>query len=150
MRKILGLAIVAVAVLGGCGSDLLGQSCTSGGAAKAQVSSDSCTLAPGSATIQVTLCSDCLATSAGCLAEFRSDGSLELAPNYCISDSSTSTPSCPTDTNGCNAAVRQATCTVTIPSGGASTRPMTIVSANNDLIYGTLQISPSGSTSCTL
>ncbi len=147
MRKLLGLVVAAV--LAGCGSDLLGESCTSGGAAKAQVSSTSCTLAPGNAQIAVTLCADCLATSAGCVPEFLSDGSLELAPNYCVSGGSSST-NCPTDTQGCNAAVHQAICSVTIPSGGSTSRSMTIVGANNQIIYGTLDISPSGSSSCTL
>lgn len=148
MKRALAVTIVAVAVLAGCGSDLLGESCTSGGAAKTQVSKTSCTLAPGNATIAVTLCADCLATSAGCVPEFLQDGSLELSPNYCSTGSSSST--CSTDSQGCNAAVHQALCTVTIPSGGPSTRPMTIVGANAQLIYGTLNISPDAGTSCSL
>lgn len=151
MKRLLAAAIVAVGTLAGCGSevsDLLGDTCTSGGAAKAEVSNTSCTLAPGNATIRVTLCASCLASSAGCTPEFLNDGSLELGPTFCQSTSSSQT--CSTVGAGCNASVRQAVCNVTIPAGGPTTRPMTIIGADNQVIYGQLNISPTGNSICTL
>ena len=144
------LALLAVVALAGCGSDvtdLISGSCTSAGPAKAQINPNpTCMLAPGNATINITLCAECLASSAGCIPEFQMDGSLELAPNVCQADSSAN---CTSTGAGCNAAVPRATCTVVIPAA-TGTRTMTIVGGDNQLITGQLVISATGSSVCNL
>jgi hypothetical protein len=135
MKRALATAVLAVAVLGGCGMD----TCTSSPAKLSPTVGSSCTLAAGSsATIQVSLCSSCNDSSPTCQAEFT-NGVLEIAPSVeqCQDQSGCAS-------TGCNASVRTATCGVAVPMGLSGQYQMVLI-GDGSPVYGTVTIG-SGST----
>lgn len=142
MRKLLGFAIAAVAVLAGCGTD----TCSSGAATPQDTTGGTnCAVAPvGAATINVRLCSKCNDSSPSCQAEFV-NGRFEVAPvvQQCQADSGCAIA-------GCNYAVPTATCTVTLPASATSGSSYDlVVVGEGPPVYNTLSVGGSG-TSCTL
>ncbi len=141
MKRLLAIAIVAVAALAGCGND----TCTSS-AADPVNTSPSCTLAPGTtATVSVQLCGKCTDSSPGCQAEFLGLGTssqrLEVAPvvQQCQGNAGCAVAGCSN---------LQATCSVTVPAASGS---YTLVVVGDTVQpQGTLTVSSGGSSSCAL
>lgn len=138
MKRALTVAVLAVAVLAGCGTD----TCTSSAAQLSPSVGTSCTLSAGtSATINVSLCSRCNDSAPGCQAEFVG-GRFEVAPTVqqCVDQSGCAS-------SGCNASVRTAACGLVVPTGLSGSYPMVLI-GDATPVNGTLTIG-SGS-SCSL
>ncbi len=142
MKKLLSVAILAVAALAGCGTD----TCTSSAATPQNAQGGTvCSLAAASnATISVRLCAKCGDSSPSCQAEFV-NGHFEVAPTIqqCQADAGCAVP-------GCNAQVPTATCTLTLPASATagSTYDLYVV-GDTGAVPNTLNVGGSG-TSCVL
>jgi hypothetical protein len=141
MKRALAVAIVAVAVLAGCGTD----TCSSN-PAKVNFTTASCSLAAGqTATVQLSLCSRCNDSSPSCQAEYISDSSgqrFEVQPTVqqCQDQSGCAA-------SGCNSTVPTVTCSLAIPAGLSGNFPLVV--AGENIVQGSMQVG-SGGSSCSL
>jgi hypothetical protein len=140
MKRLLAFALLpaALAALAGCG----GTACTSS-AATATTTSPQCTVASGSTTtFSVTLCAKCSDSSPSCVAELRPGNRVEVQPTVqqCQENAGCAV-------NGCNSQVPTATCTLNASLAPGSYE-LDLVTDNP--VQGTLTVSASGSSSCTL
>ncbi len=139
MKRLLAVALpAALALLTGCG----GTACSSS-AAQPTTTSPQCTVASGSGrTFAVTLCAKCSDSSPSCQAELRPGNRVELAPTVqqCQENAGCAI-------SGCNSQVPTATCTLEAPLS-PGTYELAVIGEST--VTGTLTVSASGSSSCTL
>jgi len=145
MKRLLAAAVVpALVALAGCRAD----TCTSSAATLKNTSAPACSLAPGTATVSVELCSKCSDSTPSCQA-----GAINCSGNNftsCSFEVSPSVQQCQQNAgcaiNGCNVSVPTATCPLTVPANVPPGDYPLVVVGDGGSITGTLTVGGSNTT----